>query len=139
MRVYFDASVIIASILFSKGGSSKLFQYIKSRRIIGITSQTALEEVLNKTNKIKKSRGEIEKFIVQSGLMVRKSITLHEIAPYKGLIDDKDAHIIAGAILTKCSHLVSLDKKHILREDIRKRFLPLILVSPKELLEEFLN
>lgn len=136
MRFFFDASVIIASILSSAGGSSKLFQYIKKGRIVGITSKTALDEVLDKTEKIKRSSQEIENFIAKSGLLVRKNITLDEIAPYKGLVDVKDAHLIAGATLTKCSHLVSLDKKHVLREDIKKKFLPLRIVSPKELLEE---
>ena len=139
MRVFFDASVIIASLLSSAGGSSKLFTYVKAGKFIGITSQTAIDEVLDKTEKIKKSKKEIEGFIAKSWLLVRKSITLKETAPYKGLVDGEDAHLVAGAVLTKCSHLVSLDKKHILRSDIRKRFLPLKIVSPKELIEEIIN
>lgn len=136
MRVFFDASVIIASLLSSTGGSSKLFQYVKANQLVGVTSQTAIDEVLEKTEKIKKSKEEIEEFIAKSGLMVRKSITVKEIAPYENLIDVEDAHLVAGAMLTKSTHLVSLDKKHILRENIKSKFLPLRIVSPKELLEE---
>ncbi len=136
MRVFFDASVIIASILSSTGGSSKLLRYVKNNKIAGITSQTAIDEVLEKTEKIKKSTKEIGEFVVTSQLMVRKNITTKEISPYKDLIDVEDAHLIAGAVLTKCTHLVSLDKKHVLEKDIKKRFLPLRIVSPKELLEE---
>ena len=55
------------------------------------------------------------------------------------MIDDEDAHLIAGANLTRCSYLVSLDKKHVLKLDIKKNFLPLRIVSPKELLEEILS
>lgn len=136
MRVFFDASVIIASLLSSTGGSSKLFEFVKKDKFVGITSQTALEEVLDKTEKIKKSKEEIEDFVVKSGLIVRKSITFKEVIPYQGLVDIEDAHLIAGAVLTKSSHLVSLDKKHLLRKDIQKKFLPLSIVSPKELLQE---
>lgn len=136
MRVYFDASVIIASILSSTGGSSKLLRYVKDNKLVGITSQTALDEVLGKTEKIKKSKVEIETFIAKSRLLVRRYITLKEIDPCKDLIDQEDAHLIAGAVLTKSTHLVGLDKKHLLREDIKKRFLPLQIVSPKELLED---
>lgn len=137
-KVYFDASVIIAALLSQTGGSSLLFRYIKLGKIIGITSQTAIEETLeeDKPKRIKRSKEEIEKFIAQSGLIVRENITILEIAPYKDLIDIEDAHLIAGANLTKCEYLVTLDKKHLLREDIRKRFLPLHIVSPKELLEK---
>ena len=120
MRVYFDASVIIASLLSPTGGSSRLFKYVKDNKLIGITSQTALDEVFEKTEKIKKSKIEIETFIAKSGLLVRKHIALKEIEPYKDLIDVEDAHLIAGAALTKSTHLVSLDKKHLLREDIKK-------------------
>ena len=136
MRVFFDASVIIASILSETGGSSKLLRYIRAGKFVGITSQTAVDEVLEKTQKIKKSKNEIESFIAESKLLVRKKITLEEIQPYSGLVDIEDAHLIAGAKLTGCTHLVSLDKKHILREDIQKKFLPLLIVSPKMLLEE---
>lgn len=140
-RVYVDASIIIAAFLSPTGGSSLLFQYIKQDRIIGITSQTVIEEVLeeDKPKKIKRSKEDIEMFITQSGLLVRESITIEEIAPYKDLVYVEDAHLIAGAKLTKCSHLVTLDKKHLLKEDIRQRFLPLKIVSPKQLLEEIVS
>ena len=68
--------------------------------------------------------------------MVRERVSLEEIRPYKNKVDIEDAHLIAGANLTKCTYLVSLDKKHLIREDIKKKFLPLKIVSPKELLEE---
>ena len=138
MRVFFDASVIIAALLSPTGGSSLLLQYIKTGIIVGITSQTVLEEVLDedKPKRLKRSYEEIGKFIAQSGLVVRESITIKEIAPYKDDVDEEDAHLFAGALLTKCSHLVSLDKKHVVRPDIKKKFLPLRIVTPKELLEE---
>ena len=141
MKVFFDASIIIAALLSPTGGSSLLFKYVKLRVITGVTSQTAIEEVLeeDKPGKIKKSKEQIEQFIAQSGLIVREAITTPEILPYKDRVDVEDAHLIAGANLTKCTYLVTLDKKHLLREDIQKRFLPLKIVSPKELLEEVVS
>ncbi len=138
MRVFFDASIIIAGLLSSSGGSALLFQLIKTRNIKGITSQTAIDEVLeeDKFKKLKKTKEEIEHFIVESGLVVRERITLEEIESYQNRVDIEDAHLIAGANLTKCIYLVSLDKKHLVREDIKKEFLPLKIVSPKELLAE---
>lgn len=138
MRTYFDASVIIAALLSKTGGSSLLFQYIKIGKIKGITSQTVIEELSDKTEKLKKSKEELEQFIAKSGLVVRRNITIEEILPYQNLVDVEDAHLIAGAKLTKCAYLVSLDKRHLLRSDIKKRFLPLQILSPKELLEKIL-
>jgi predicted nucleic acid-binding protein len=136
MRVFFDASVIIAALLSPTGGSALLFQFIKTGLIVGVTSQTVIAEVFgeDKPGKIDKYREDIEQFVAESGLVVREAITEKDIAPYHTLIDAKDAHLIAGANLTKCIYLVSLDKKHVLKDEIRKQFLPLKIVSPKELI-----
>lgn len=141
MKVFFDASVLIAALLSSTGGSSLLLQYAKTGKITGITSQTVIEEILenDKSQKLRRSKEEIEAFIAQSGLLIRNRIRIEEIAPYRGAIDDDDAHLVAGANLTKCAYLVTLDKKHLLRADIQERFLPLRIVSPKELLEEIVR
>lgn len=141
MRVYFDASVIIAALLSPLGGSSQLFKYIKQGVITGITSQTVIDEILEegKSVKLKKSKEEIEYFIVASGLIVRESITEDEIIPYKGLVDAEDAHLIAGAVLARCTYLVTLDKRHLLRADIKERFLPLQIITPKELLADIVS
>lgn len=138
MKVFFDASVIIASLLSLTGGSSRVFRYIKTDTIVGITSQTALDEILKveKYKKLKKTRHEIEDFILQSGLIVRKRISVSELSPYENLVNREDAYLVAGANLTGCEYLVTLDKKHLLRHDIQKKFLPLKIVSPKQLLEE---
>lgn len=138
MRVFFDASVIIAALLSPTGGSSQLLKYIKPGKIVGITSQTVIEEILeeDKYSRIKKSKREIEQFILDSRLIVRNPITAGEIEPYQGLVDIEDAHLIAGATLTRCRHLVTLDKKHLLRKDVQEKFLPLKIVSPGQLLEE---
>ena|SRR6266576_4074319 len=141
MRVYFDASIIIAALLSPTGGSAQLFRFIKLGIITGITSQTAIEEVLeeDKPKRIKRSMEEIEQFIAESGLIVREAITEEEIEPYQDQVDREDAHLIAGTKLTKCTHLVTLDKKHLLRPDIQEKFLPLRIVSPKEVLEEIVS
>lgn len=140
MKVFFDASVIIAALLSPTGGSSLLLTYIKVGETIGITSQTVIEEVLeeDKFEKLQKSKEEIEAFIAQSGLFVREYISLQDIEPYQDTVDVEDAHLIAGANLTKCMYLVTLDKKHLLRPEVKERFLPLHIVSPKELLEEII-
>src|SRR4051794_27332105 len=118
MRVFFDASIIIAALLSPTGGSALLFQFIKAGVIVGLTSQTVIAEVFgeDKPEKIDKHKVDIEKFISESGLLVREAITTKDIEPYDELIDTKDAHLIAGANLTKCIYLVSLDKKHVLKD-----------------------
>ena len=71
--------------------------------------------------------------------IAKKPTTIDKMEPYQGLVDVEDAHLIAGANLTKCGYLVTLDKKHLLRPDIQKKFLSLKIVSPGELLEELVS
>lgn len=141
MRVFFDASIIIAALLSETEGSAQLFKFIKAGTITVITSQTVIEEILeeDKPKKLKRSKEQLIGFVQKSQLIIRRSVTSAEIEPYKNLIDTEDAHLVAGANLTKCKYLVSLDKKHVIRSDIEKRFLPLKIVSPKELLEEIVK
>jgi len=115
--------------------------YLKSHQpkpspAVGITSQTVIEELLeeDKPGKINKTKEEIEHFIAESRLVVREAITLKEIEPYQQMIDREDAHLIAGANLTKCTYLVSFDKKHVLAENVKNQFHPLKIVNPKELI-----
>lgn len=141
MRVYFDSSVIIAGFLSSTGASAQLLWLVKKKVLKGFASQTVIEEILeeDKPTKFKRSREEIENFIAQSALLIRESIPPEEIRDYEQQVDPEDAHLIAGAHLTHCEYLVSLDKKHVIRDDMQMKFLPLKIVSPKELLKEIVR
>ena len=140
MRVYIDASVIIAALLSPSGGSALVLTYVKQGKIIGITSQTVLFEVLKKTAKIKKSPAKIHAFINLNRLLVRQPLTISEITPYQKFVSDpKDVHVVAGAKLTKCHYLITLDKRHLLKSDVQKKVLPLQIVSPKEMLEKLVE
>lgn len=138
MKVYLDASVIIAAVLSSGGGSSLVLKYISQRLMIGVTSQTVIDEVIEHAQKIKKSKEEIEQFVAECNILVATRITQEQVHPYEGHVDPDDAHVVAGAQLTRCGYLVTLDKKHLLDPTIKDHFAPLQIVSPKELLVIFL-
>lgn len=135
-KIYLDASVIIAGILSPNGGSAKIIELSSLGIFICLTSQTVIEEIEEHTLKINKGKQEIQKYIVSSNILVREKILLSEIEKIKK-IDTDDAHLIVGAKLTKCDFLVTLDKKHLLKPDIKKYFKPLKIVTPGELLEIF--
>ena len=139
MRVYFDASVIIAGILSPQGGSAKLLELVRRGAFPGITSQTVIKEIESKHQKINQSVSAIAGHITHHKLLVRTKITKHDITQYVGMLDESDIHVVAGAIKTNCTHLVTLDKKHLLRPDIKKKFKSLNIVNPKELIKEYLE
>lgn len=136
VKIYLDASVIIAAMLSPIGGSAKLIQFVKLSAVVGITSQTAVEEIEEHALKIDKTLNEIRQFIKDNKIIVRKKISKTEEIPYQGLVEEEDIHIVAGAKLTKCRFLITLDKKHLLKDQVRKVVRPLKVVSPKEYLEK---
>lgn len=134
VKVYFDASVIVSALISSTGGSAKLLEMVKEKIITGITSQTVIDEVLEHTEKIKLSSQIIQGYITNSRLLVRKKITQNDIDPYKDIVDAQDAHVLAGAHLTQCKYLVTLDKKHLLI--LKGKIKRIKIVNPKKLLAE---
>jgi len=134
-KVYFDASVIIAGLLSPSGGSSALITLAQKNSIIGITSQTVVEEILSHRHKIRKIPEEIIEYIHENNLIIRNEILLKDIQAISDLmIDVDDAHVFVGAMHTGADYLVSLDKKHILAPSVKATFSHLHICSPKELL-----
>lgn len=134
IRIYLDASVIIAAMLSPTGGSAKLIQFVRLGAVAGITSQTAIAEVEEHALKIDKTLTEIGQFIQDNKVVVREKISKAEEEPYQGLVEEEDIHIIAGAELTKCDYLVTLDKKHLLKDEVKKLVKPMKIVNTKEIL-----
>lgn len=135
IKVFLDASVIIAALLSPKGGSAKICQSAREKKILAISSKTVVNEVLANLHKMKKlDQKDVENFILQKGIIVRQKVTRTEIIPFRGIVEEKDAHVLAGAILTKCDYLVTLDKKHFLKEEVKKKVKNIKLIAPKEFL-----
>lgn len=128
--------MIIAALLSPTGGSAKIVELSSLGFFVAITSQTVIEEIEKHSLKIKKERIEIKKFIAQSKIIVREKLLLSEIEMIEK-IDVEDAHLVAGAKLTGCNFLVTLDKKHLLKTEIKEYFKPLKIVTPGELLKIF--
>ena len=133
-KVFLDASVVIAAILSSSGGSAKILSLAKKNKILAIISHTVVLEVLEHKEKIGKTEDEINNFLMRNKIVVREEINHEEAGKYTGLVDKDDAHLIAGAKLTECNYLVSLDKKHVL--SLGNKFSPLKIVNTKEFLNK---
>ena len=135
MKVFFDTSVIFSAIYSPSGGSSKLSELTRKGLIIGITTQTVIEELEDNLYKLNETNpGIIHDFLKANNFLVRKSISLSEIEPYQSFVEKKDAHVVAGAILTNCDYLATLDKKHLNNTKIKKKISQVKILSPKELL-----
>ena len=135
-RVFFDASVLFSAIYSSYGGSYALVRLALKGEIMGVTTKSIIEELYENMHKIKKaSKQRVDIFIQTHKLMVRERMTHKEIEQYIGLVEEKDTHVVVGALLSHCDFLVTLDKKHLDNVETKKLFNKQIhIVSPKELL-----
>jgi predicted nucleic acid-binding protein len=137
-RVFFDASVIFSAIYSATGASSKLASWSALGKLIGLTSQTVVEEVIANTDKFKSKiqPADINQFILKHGFLIRNAITLSETKPYAAIVHPKDAHVLAGANLTQSDYLVTLDKKHLNQPSVKSKFAhisALKILSPHQL------
>jgi len=134
-KVFFDASVIIAAIISPKGASFELLKYASKKKIIAITSKTVINEVLANLDKIEHfSEEELDTFIINNKIVVRKTVRRSEIKQFTDVISEKDAHVLAGARLTASDYLVSLDRKHIVKNEVKNKVEETQIVLPKDLL-----
>ena len=133
--VFFDASVLFSALYSSLGGSSTLVKQVKKGSIRGITSQTVIDELRENVSKLKHiNQGMIDRFIVDNNFIVRDCISSEEIHPWIGKVEEKDIHVVVGALSTDCAYLVTLDKKHLNNKKIQHLCKGIQIGSPKELL-----
>jgi len=135
IKVFFDASVIFSALYSNQGGSYRLASLVAKGKIIGVTTQTVIEELEDNLKKFKKTtKAELYQFISEHNFIVREKISESEIKPFLDVVDEKDAHVVAGAMLTGCDYLVTLDKKHLDNSSVKAKISKIKIASPRQLL-----
>lgn len=135
IRVFFNASVILAGLYSPNGASGKLLSLTKQQKIIGIISEIVWNEVLRNTNKVGLSRKNTKQWMRQYFLIISAPGQSQFYQYKKIVIDEGDIHLFISAEESKSDYLVSLDKKHVL---ILQKQIPLFqIVSPKELICQY--
>ena len=133
--VFFDASVLFSALYSQTGGSNALVQKVKAGVITGITSETVIEELYENTTKLGSiTSKQIDDFVVDNDFKVCESISVEEIQKWVGRVEEKDIHVLVGALSTEADYLVTLDLKHIHNEKTQSLFPTIQIVTPKELL-----
>lgn len=135
--VFFNASVILAGLRSSKGGSAKILGWSRKGEIKGVVSEVVLDEVLRRYKKAGIKRSALRNLNdIFSEIRTAPNISLVEKIE-KIVLDLGDAHVLASGMESKVSYLVSLDKKHIL--SLRGKILRPKIVSPGQLIEKLSN
>ncbi len=137
ITVFFDASVLFSGLYSSTGSSRALLELVKGKIIYGLTSKTVIDELEDNIQKFD-HRINIDLLINEYGILIREKISNDEIKPYTSIIEEKDCHVVAGAILTGSQYLVTLDKKHLDNQIIKEKINDVKIISPRDLLVKIL-
>ncbi|MBI4035303.1 MAG: PIN domain-containing protein [Candidatus Chisholmbacteria bacterium] len=133
MRVFFNASVILAGLGSPMGGSGKLLRWSQQKRFTGVISEIIFDEVNRQADKLGMNLKQVIKKISQTIAFTAPVPSGRLVNKYKQVVVDQgDAHVLASAQATKSKFLVTLDKKHIL--SLKSKIKKLKIVSPGELI-----
>ena len=133
--VFFNASVILAGLKAPTGGSGKLLGWGKERKIVAVTSEIVLDEVLRNVGKVGLGKKRSEREISKIFKYLYFPPEAHVVKAFEEVvIDYGDAHVLASAHQAKADFLVTLDKKHLLA--LKKKIKGIKIVSPGELIEK---
>jgi putative PIN family toxin of toxin-antitoxin system len=136
IKVFIDTSVLFSAIYSSTGASAKLVSLVRLGYLFGITTQTVIKELEDNISKLKGMKiDDINNFISNNNILVYEEISQDEVLPFIGVVEEKDAHVVSGAILTESKYLLTLDKKHLDNSGIRKKVEKVKILSPKEMLQ----
>lgn len=130
---FLDSSVFFSAVNSPSGGSAKLFTL---KKVDLVTSRLVLVEVERNVRK-KLLDYHLERFflLAEKVKVIDLTIKKNLITKAEEVIAKKDAIILSQAKQAKTKFLVSLDKKHFLKDEVVKFIYPTKVLTPKELLQ----
>lgn len=138
VKLFFDASVLIAAAHSPTGGSGYLLEACRRGRFKSVVTRLVLIEA-ERNIKAKLGEEDLLRFYQLLGTVdftVEPPLSAREIADYSHLIEQKDAHVLAAAVKSGAQFLVTLDTKHFMTERLSKADLGLIIVTPGHFIRE---
>ncbi len=137
LRLFLDASVLIAAAGSPEGGSALLLEVCRASKTRLLVTRLALREAQRNIQRKLDDTALLRfyKLIVEVGLQIIPTPTSEELNAATEVVAAKDAHVLAGARTGKATHLITLDRKHFLRAKQKEGILPIIACTPGEFLE----
>lgn len=141
VKLFLDASVLIASVKSPSGGSALVLQVCQGQKFQAVSTRKVLLEA-QRNIKNKFSDDELVSFyheIAGLNLEIIEPATTEEITQCSQVIAPKDAHVLAAAIKSKASFLITLDRKHFMTSVLEKSELPISILTPGEFLQHLIR
>jgi putative PIN family toxin of toxin-antitoxin system len=138
MRVFVDTSVLFSAVYSSTGFARDLLQLSLDDQIQLIVSQNVLAEVeRNLQAKIPEYLDRWRRFLNVLQLEIVADPPLEQVRLCEAYVVQKDAPIVAAAIIAKVDYLVTYDRKHLLEPPEVAKQSGLTIVMPDKIVMQF--
>ena len=138
--VFLDASVLVAAAGSPSGGSALVIEVCRGQRFAAACSQRVLSEAqINIRGKLPaEAMVRFYQLLAALSPALVPPTTAAEEAKYAAWVAPKDAHVIAAAVQSGAAFLLSLDRKHLVNDEVRRAGLPLQVLTPGEFIQQIL-
>jgi len=141
MKVFLDSSVLVAASASKTGASAFVLGYCRRKKVLGYTSLDALGEA--KKNVVLKleplSQNRFAFFLKHANILLVEDPSVEETAKCEKVINAKDAPILAAAVKSPASFLLTLDRKHFLKPEVMAFAKSLEILTPGEFVTNYLR
>lgn len=139
--LFFDASVLVAGAHSRQGGSALLLEACK---LGGFTAQSSYLVVLEALHTLRRhfprrSQTRFTEYLAAIDWNLLPVPSRQELDRYASLIDAKDLHVLAAAIVGSSQFLLTLDRRHILvaAEAVQEAGHSPVLLRPGDFIQRF--
>ena len=137
IKVFLDTSVLIAGVASLTGASAAVLDLCEAESLqMVISRQVLVEADRNFSAKLPGLVNEFRQFIRNLVPLMVEDPPAAAVERAAGLIDRKDAAILAAAIESKVEFLITLDKKHFLKQKVQRN-IPIEICTPSDFLRIF--
>ena len=142
VRVFIDASVYVAAARSSTGGSSLVLQMLSAHpNYRGVASRLVLLEA-ERNIQAKFGEADLARFYKLLADLDPEMVPMppaDSLREASDLVGEGDAHVLAAALASNCTFLVTLDRAAFLTERVLNAGLPLRPLTPGDFLNEVLS
>ncbi len=137
IKVFIDTRVLISGVASLTGASAAVLDLCEAESIqMVISRQVLVEADRNFSAKLPGLVSEFREFIRNLVPLMVEDAPAAAVERAAGLIGRKDAAILAAAIESKVESLITLDKKHFLKQKVQRN-IPIEICTPSDFLRIF--
>lgn len=137
-RIFIDACVLVAAANSPTGGSSRILQVASEGKVRLVATRLVMFEAKNNIIELlgRPLWPWFARILGPLHISLADPPTTKEKSDWLQITSPKDVPILAGAIKGKADILITLDRKHILKQSVQEAF-PIPIMSPGEFLQKY--